>query len=1727
MNRDGKRPSTVLRHRSKWMHLAVTAAAVLSMGIGQSYAVPVQLDSEGVPIFTASGQAEALKQATVDYFSPPATTGGTQTLAPISPTDATKVPHYFGPWPNWANSPFTTPDATVTIADNGGPGAGATAVANVSMDPATRGQIADITITNPGVGYTDPIVTITGPGLDATADATFLTTSAVTAINVTGGGAGYAAMPAVTLTPPATPGGTTAVAIARGGVDAVIVNAGGSGYQFPTVSFDSPSDPNGVAARGHVVCGGTDDGICEDGIVSGIVVDNPGSGYSTAPSVVIRDGTIFDPIISGTGASATATLRVRTVSVIDGGSGYTAVPTVTFTPAGATATALVNVGSIDTITVTNPGSGYIVEGMKKFTDGLPKLCFPNVPGQCDSVANNLGQYIPAAIPDTQTFSTANGYSEDSDFYVIALVQTREQLSSSLPASGTLLREYVQLETPNNASWSKHIPLQTALKDGGSTPTLMPDGSQAFAVDNPHYLGPIIIGQKDRGSRVMFYNLLPTGPEGDLQIPVDTTLHGSGYGPAGAPAAVDEGTVMDEIRNPVCTEPSTLDINGNEAETSCFTDNRATIHLHGGLQPWISDGTPHQWITPAGTTPGAGGDNPTWRNHGESQEEVPDMVGAAILTKNILLEDTTDTGTPIPDCGAADDGCGTFYYTNQQSARMLFYHDHAWGVTRLNVYVGEAAGYLVRDPTEAALETAGLIPPLADNIPLVLQDRTFVPADTMLDEVSGLPTQLGEQDPTWDLTRWGKKGDFWYHHVYMPAQNPADPTGMTPFGRWMYGPWFWPPANPPHGPIVNPYYTGTCSLNDPTTWEYDTDPFCEPPMIPGTPNIAAGMEQFNDTPLINGTAYPTLTVEPKAYRFRVLNAANDRFFNLSWYKADPTTASPDLATPYAVGGSQVIGGTEVALDAGELAATQIDPNVFPTPRHDGDGNQLDAGPDWIIIGSEGGFLPKPVVRPAAPTTWIIDPTVFNVGNVDSGSLIVGSAERFDVIVDFSQYAGQTLILYNDAPAAYPARVSTYDYYFGAPDQFPVGQKSSPAGYGPNTRTVMQVKVNATLSPGVTPFPFGAAKITALTNAFNHKANGTGVFESGQHPIIVGQEEYNSAYGSQFVGTGDCYNQPTLLECDGRLRIANQGGTLFPFNTLLGDAGAIDPRMEVLVEPKAIHDEMNSAAFDEFGRMSANLGLEVVPADPGAQNIILYPYINPPAELFDATNLPKIDPALANAGVTPIASAADGTQIWRLTHNGVDTHPIHFHLYDLQLLNRVTWDNIVQPVDPSELGWKETVKVSPLEDTIVAIRPLIPQTPFEVPNSIRPLNPMETLGSSAGVYNNIDANGVPTDPIVNQLVNFGWEYVWHCHILSHEEMDMMHPQAVAMPPNAPTDLTLAYDGTVATPTELNISWSDNSIIETQFVLQRLVSAGPPAVWEDVASVPEVVNLAVANTKGVTGVTIPWDGLQDDTYRVVANNTIGYGGQFMSKTATSVSASTSTYIAAGVPQATASPAGPIALGNVAVSSSATTTVSLTNTGGLPLTITSVGFTVNTPANYTITSNNCPASLFTNQSCFVDVTLAPTAYVDYLGRLLFRTNDPVDGATTVNITGTGVSPITFTPAEGVFRFRNTRVGNSTSAVWTTDNLGTNPVRIRSVALLSPVPNADVALDFAVTSTCVGAGGIGQDLPGGGSCATTVTFAPTGNNVGIVEQMTLRIRYDDPILGTVSKFVKVRGKAI
>ncbi len=85
----------------------------------------------------------------------------------------------------------------------------------------------------------------------------------------------------------------------------------------------------------------------------------------------------------------------------------------------------------------------------------------------------------------------------------------------------------------------------------SCPTGSPRGS---ASTPPHYLGPTIVAPKDQPVRIVFYNLLPTGTEGDLFLPTDSTLDGFGHGPDEHGRA-DSTTAPSwmTIRNPACSD----------------------------------------------------------------------------------------------------------------------------------------------------------------------------------------------------------------------------------------------------------------------------------------------------------------------------------------------------------------------------------------------------------------------------------------------------------------------------------------------------------------------------------------------------------------------------------------------------------------------------------------------------------------------------------------------------------------------------------------------------------------------------------------------------------------------------------------------------------------------------------------------------------------------------------------------------------------------------------------------------------------------------------------------------------------------------------------------------------------------------------------------------------------------------------------------------------------------
>lgn len=177
--------------------------------------------------------------------------------------------------------------------------------------------------------------------------------------------------------------------------------------------------------------------------------------------------------------------------------------------------------------------------------------------------------------------------------------------------------------------------------------------------------------------------------------------------------------------------------------------RTVVHLHGGRVQPDSDGFPEAWFTK------------DFKN-----------VGPTFLYE-------------------------TYYYPNCQRPTTLWYHDHALGITRLNVYAGLAGFYLIRDIEEKKLN----LPSGKFEIPLVIQDRSFYP-----------------------------NGELFY---------PEQPGNLPP-----------PAPQPP--PPINP------NLPDPSV----------------IPSFTEGT-----TILVNGKVWPFLEVEPRKYRFRLLNGSNARFYRM--------------------------------------------------------------------------------------------------------------------------------------------------------------------------------------------------------------------------------------------------------------------------------------------------------------------------------------------------------------------------------------------------------------------------------------------------------------------------------------------------------------------------------------------------------------------------------------------------------------------------------------------------------------------------------------------------------------------------------------------------------------------------------------------------------------------------------------------------------------------------------
>jgi len=195
-----------------------------------------------------------------------------------------------------------------------------------------------------------------------------------------------------------------------------------------------------------------------------------------------------------------------------------------------------------------------------------------------------------------------------------------------------------------------------------------------------YLGPVIVATRGQPTEMKYVNNLGSAATTNVlayKYSTDQTLHWAD--PLNGEANMCNHMVM----FPAPGEPAGCDNNYNGPIP-------AVVHLHGGEVPPQLDGGPDAWFTSDGA-----------------------YTGHAYYSKD----------------GNAAKNYNIYRYPNSQEGAPIWFHDHALGATRLNVYAGLAGGYLLTDPPNDPVN----LPPL---VPLVIQDRMFdtngqlfFPADT--------------------------------------------------------------------------------------------------------------------------------------------------------------------------------------------------------------------------------------------------------------------------------------------------------------------------------------------------------------------------------------------------------------------------------------------------------------------------------------------------------------------------------------------------------------------------------------------------------------------------------------------------------------------------------------------------------------------------------------------------------------------------------------------------------------------------------------------------------------------------------------------------------------------------------------------------------------------------------------------------------------------------------------
>ncbi len=222
--------------------------------------------------------------------------------------------------------------------------------------------------------------------------------------------------------------------------------------------------------------------------------------------------------------------------------------------------------------------------------------------------------------------------------------------------------------------------------------------------------------------------------------------------------------------------------------------------------------------------------------------------------------------------------------------------------------------------------------------------------------------------------------------------------------------------------------------------------------------------------------------------------------------------------------------------------------------------------------------------------------------------------------------------------------------------------------------------------------------------------TNVLDTAATPTCIIAPPTCTPLGTAICDTATCQSFISVAGSVGSIQVttAGSGYTSEP-TVFLNGGGGTGATADALLAGATIMTGKNiTEGFDpDYGRLDIRLGSTPNPLTPSIGNgqvIGIARYIDPPTEFLN-----------------------DGEVIlWRFAHLGVDSHALHFHLFDMQVVNHVDYTNVVKPPYPDELGWRETIRTNPMEDIIVAIRPRTMALPFPVPNSSRLLDVTNAAG-----------------------------------------------------------------------------------------------------------------------------------------------------------------------------------------------------------------------------------------------------------------------------------------------------------------------------------------------------------------------------------------------------------------